>query len=137
MTEKNKQLALKFLKAMGEGDKASAAECIADDTFTLAKGFGKFAGVRHHDTILATIASFKKLMPEGMKPDIHSVIAEGEKVAIEFTGNGKLINGEQYSNEYCMIFTIRDDRIRQVDEYFCTILADTVLFPLIAEEGLA
>lgn len=136
MSEENKNLALKFLTAMGAGDKATAAECIADDTFTLAKGFGKFAGERRHDTILATIDAFRQLMPDGMKPEIHTVLAEGDKVVVEFTGNGTLRNGQDYHNEYCMIFTIREGRIRQVNEYFCTLLADKVLFPLIAEEGL-
>ncbi|HET8710947.1 MAG TPA: nuclear transport factor 2 family protein [Spongiibacteraceae bacterium] len=131
MSEQNKQVVLKFIEAMGKGDAEAAAPCIADDTFTLAKGFGKFAGVRTHDTILATIAAFHKLMPGGMKPTIHSITAEGERVVVEFEGHGTLINGESYSNQYCMVFTVRDGKIRQVNEYFCTILADKVLWPLV------
>jgi ketosteroid isomerase-like protein len=130
--EDNKQIVLKFIEAMGRGDAEAAAPCIAEDTFTLAKGFGKFAGVRTHDTILATIAAFRQLMPSGMDPVIHSVIAEGDRVVVEFEGNGVLVNGESYSNQYCMVFTLRDGRIRQVNEYFCTLLADQVLWPLIA-----
>lgn len=117
---------------MGKGDAAAAAPCIAEDTFTLAKGFGKFAGVRTHDTILATIAAFKQLMPDGMEPVIQSVTAEGDRVVVEFEGNGTLINGESYCNQYCMVFMLRDGRIRQVNEYFCTILADEKLWPLVA-----
>jgi ketosteroid isomerase-like protein len=136
MSEQNKQIVLKFIEAMGKGDAAAAALCIAEDTFTLAKGFGKFAGVRTHDTILATIAAFRKLMPGGMEPVIQSVTAEGDRVVVEFEGNGTLFNGTPYCNQYCMVFTLRDGRIRQVNEYFCTILADNVLWPLIAEMKL-
>lgn len=132
MSDQNKKVVLKFIEAMGQGDSAAAAPCIAEDTFTLAKGFGKFAGVRTHDTILATIGAFKQLMPTGMEPTIVSITAEGERVVVEFEGNGTLINGESYSNQYCMVFTLRDGRIRQVNEYFCTILADQVLWPLVA-----
>ncbi len=132
MSEQNKQVVLQFIEAMGKGDPTAAAPCIAEDTFTLAKGFGKFAGVRTHDTILATIGAFKKLMPSGMEPTIHSVTAEGDRVVVEFEGNGTLINGESYCNQYCMVFTLRDGKVRQVNEYFCTILADQVLWPLVS-----
>ncbi|WP_373077387.1 nuclear transport factor 2 family protein [Zhongshania sp.] len=136
MQNDNKQIVLNFIDAMGKGDAVAAAPCIAEDTFTLAKGFGNFAGVRTHDTILATIGAFRKLMPAGMEPDIKTVIADGDKVVVEFVGNGVLFNGESYCNEYCMVFTLRDGRIRQVNEYFCTKLADEVLYPLLSAEGL-
>ncbi len=132
MSEQNKQVVLAFIEAMGRGDAAAAAPCINEDAYTLAKGFGKFAGVRTHDTILATIDAFSKLMPDGMEPDIVSVTAEGERVVVEFEGNGTLVNGEPYCNQYCMVFTLREGRISQVNEYFCTILADEKLWPLIA-----
>jgi hypothetical protein len=132
MSDRNSQVVLLFIEAMGNGDAVAAAPCIANDTFTLAKGFGKFAGVRTHDTILATIGAFRQIMPSGMRPTIHSVTAEGDRVVVEFEGNGTLINGESYGNQYCMVFTLRDGKIRQVNEYFCTILADIKLWPLVA-----
>jgi len=136
MSERNKQVVLDFIAAMGRGDAGAAAPCITEDAYTLAKGFGRFAGVRTHDTILATIAAFRELMPQGMEPDILSVTAEGERVVVEFEGNGTLVNGEPYCNQYCMVFTLRDGRICQVNEYFCTILADRVLWPLVEGAGL-
>lgn len=136
MNEHNKQVVLAFIEAMGRGDAAAAAPCIAEDTFTLAKGFGKFAGVRTHDTILATIEAFKQLMPGGMEPTILSVTGEDDRVVVEFEGNGTLLNGETYNNQYCMVFLLRDGRIRQVNEYFCTLLADKVLWPLVSDMTL-
>lgn len=136
MNETNKQVVLDFIAAMGRGDAEAAAPLLTPDAFTLAKGFGKFAGVRQYDTILATIAAFRKLVPEGMQPVIQSVTADGERVVVEFEGNATLVNGASYCNEYCMVFTLRAGKIRQVNEYFCTILADEVLFPLVAAEGL-
>lgn len=136
MNEHNKQVVLAFIDAMGRGDAAAAAPCIAEDTFTLAKGFGQFAGVRTHDTILATIDAFRQLMPGGMEPTILSVTGEDNRVVVEFEGNGTLVNGEAYNNQYCMVFMLRDGRIRQVNEYFCTLLADKVLWPLVSDMTL-
>ena len=132
MSEQNKQIAIKFLEAMGRSDADTAATCLAADAFTMAKGFGKFAGARHFDTIVRTIAAFKELIPSGLSPSIHTVTAEGDRVAVEFEGNATLSNGASYCNQYCMVFTVRDGKIKQVNEYFCTKLADEVLYPLVA-----
>lgn len=136
MSEHNKEIVLRFIDAMGRGDATTAATCIDADTFTLAKGFGKFAGVRTHDTILATIEAFSQLMPGGMEPEILSVTGEGDRVVVEFEGHGTLVNGEDYSNQYCMVFSLADGKIKQVNEYFCTILADQKLWPLVANMTL-
>jgi ketosteroid isomerase-like protein len=136
VSERNKQIVIKFIEAMSKSDAAAAATCLAPDAITLAKGFGKFAGVRQHDVILATIDAFRKLVPTGLSCTIHSVTAEGDRVAVEFEGNATLVNGAPYCNQYCMVFTLTDGMIKQVNEYFCTKLADEVLWPLVAAEGL-
>lgn len=132
MSEQNKQVVIRFIEAMGRSDAATAATCLTPDATTLAKGFGKFAGVRHYDVIVGTIAAFKQLVPTGLSPTIHTVTAEGDRVVVEFEGNATLVNGQPYDNQYCMVFTMRDGRIRHVNEYFCTLLADQVLYPLVA-----
>lgn len=132
MSEHNKQVVVRFIEAMGRSDAETAAACLAPDATTVAKGFGKFAGVRHYDVIVGTIAAFKQLVPTGLSPTIHTVTAEGDRVVVEFEGHATLANGKSYNNQYCMVFTLREGRIEQVNEYFCTLLADEVLYPLVA-----
>ena len=132
MSEQNKAIVKKFIDAMGTSDSATAATCLAPDAFTLAKGFSKFAGVRKHDVILATIDAFKQLVPTGLSCIVHTVTAEGDRVVVEFEGNATLVNGQRYCNQYCMVFTMREGKIKQVNEYFCTKLTDEVLWPLVA-----
>ncbi|HVK98947.1 MAG TPA: nuclear transport factor 2 family protein [Dongiaceae bacterium] len=131
MSEQNKQVVLTFINAMGSSDGATAAACLAEDAFTLAKGFGKFAGVRRYETIVGTVDAFKQLLPTGLRPDIKSVTAEENRVVVEFEGNATTCDGKPYNNQYCMLFTLADGKIKQVNEYFCTILADEVLWPLV------
>ena len=59
-------------------------------------------------------------------------IREGDRVAVEFEGNAVTCEGKPYCNQYCMVFTLRDGKIKQVNEYFCTKLADDVLYPAFA-----
>jgi ketosteroid isomerase-like protein len=131
MSEQNKQVVLTFIEAMGASDAGSAAPCLAQDAFTLAKGFGKFAGVRRYQTIIGTIDTFRKLVPTGLRPTVHTVTAEAERVVVEFDGNAVTCEGKPYCNQYCMVFTMQDGKIKQVNEYFCTKLADEVLYPAV------
>jgi ketosteroid isomerase-like protein len=132
MSEQNKRVVVKFIEAMGKSDAAAAASCLAPDATTLAKGFSKFSGIRHYDRIIGTIEVFKRLVPTGLSPTIHTVTAEGDRVTVEFEGNATLSNGKPYCNQYCMVFTLRDGKIKHINEYFCTKLADEVLYPVVA-----
>ena len=135
MSEANKSTALAFLDAMSNGDAQSAERCITADAFTVSKGFGKVSGRREHDAMLATMGVFKELLPGGFHPTFHSIVAEGDKVVVEFDGNAVLSNGQPYRNQYCMVFTFEGTRIKQLNEYFCTVLADAVMLPLLMEQG--
>ena len=72
-------------------------------------------------------------MPGGLRPHFTSFIAENDRVAVEFTGNATLRNGESYCNEYCMTYQLKDGKIVHGNEYYCTILADERIGPLLAE----
>jgi uncharacterized protein len=133
MSEQNKEVVLKFIRAFSDGDAETAKTCLAPDAFTLAKGFGKLSGLRPYELIIATTAAFKELIPTGLRPTFHTVTAEGDRVAVEFEGDATLVNGERYANQYCMVFTLADGLIKQVNEYYCTILADEKVLPLLAE----
>ena len=131
MSEQNKQVVVQFIKAMGSSDAASAVPCLDPEAFTLAKGFGKFAGIRRYETIVGTIDAFNVLLPTGLRPEIHSITAEGDRVVVEFEGNAVTSEGKPYCNQYCMVFTLKAGRIVKVHEYFCNVLADEVLWPLV------
>lgn len=136
MSEKNKQIVLRFIEAMGNGDKAAFAACLAPDAFAVAKGHAKISGRRDHDMMVNSVQAFKELWPGGLRPVFKSVIAEDDQVAVEFEGNAKLPNGVDYKNQYVMVFKLRDGKIKSVHEYFCTLLADQVMYPVLLERGL-
>ena len=133
MSEQNKEVVLKFISAFSDGDVETAKTCLAPDALTVAKGFGKLSGPRPYELIVATTGAFKELIPTGLRPDFKSVTAEGDRVVVEFEGNGVLVNGESYCNQYCMVFTLSHGKIKLVNEYYCTILADERIGPLLAD----
>jgi len=132
MLEKNKNIIIKFIESFSAGDAEAAKVCLAPDAVTYAKGYGKLSGARPYEIIVATTATFKEIIPTGLRPKFISVIAEGDKVAVEFEGDAILANGERYCNQYSMIFTLENGRIKSVNEYYCTLLADQKILPLLA-----
>lgn len=137
MSEANKQVALDFLRSMSDADAEAQARCLAPDAVTHTKGFAGVSGSRNRETMLATTAAFKEIVPTGFRPKIVRCVAEGDTVVLEFEGNAVLSNGVPYCNQYVFIFTFANGKIRQLDEYFCTALADRTILPLLKEKGEA
>ena len=131
VSEQNKKTAIKFIEAFSDGDAESAKTCLAPDAVTYAKGYGKLSGPRHYELIIVTTVTFKDIIPTGLRLIFKSAIAEGDKVAVEFEGDVTLVNGEWYCNQYSMIFTFLAGKIKEVNEYYCTILADQKIGPLL------
>lgn len=135
MSKANRQVALDFIQAMSAGDVEGQARCLTQDAFTQTKGFAGVSGRRDRATMLATVEAFKEMVPTGFRPTVHKVVAEGDVVVVEWEGDAVLSNGVPYCNQYVFIFTFRDGLIRQLDEYFCTALADRTILPLLAAQG--
>ncbi|MCB2080030.1 MAG: nuclear transport factor 2 family protein [Novosphingobium sp.] len=135
MSEANRQVALDFLKAMDEGDADGMARCTTPDAVTNTQGFAGVSGQRSREMMLATASAFKDIVPTGFRPKIEKVVAEGDAVVIEFQGDAVLSSGEPYCNQYVFVFTFENGKIRQLNEYFCTVLADRVMLPLLAQKG--
>jgi ketosteroid isomerase-like protein len=131
MSERNKQTVISFIEAFSRGDAEEIKQYLAADAVTVAKGFGKLSGPRPYELIVATTGAFKRVIPTGLRPSFKSVTAEGDRVAVEFEGDATLANGQRYCNQYCMVFTLANGQIKSVNEYYCTILADEKILPLL------
>ena len=130
MLDENKQLVLRFLEATASNDAETVQACVDPDGVSVAKGTSRFTGPRRFGTnIAATIETFKKIIPAGLRYTYHSVTAEGDRVAVECEGDAVTHDGRPYKNQYCFVCTVKDDRVVLVNEYFCTKMADEVLWP--------
>lgn len=130
MSEDNKAVALHFLETMGSNDPEGAAATLAPGAVTETMGTGRFSGERSADNVAAAIEAFKQLMPSGLRFTVKTVTAEGDRVVIEADGDALSSAGTRYANSYVFAFTLADGKITRINEYFCTRLADEVLWPL-------
>ncbi len=135
MSETNKAVVLEFIAAMGTSDPVRAAPCLNADAYTEVRNWSKFGGRRKAEVIVGTIGAFNILLPTGLRPEILSVTAEEDRVVVEFEGKAVASDGRPYPNNYCMVFTMQNSKISRVHEYFCSKLADDVLWPLVEKMG--
>ena len=56
-------------------------------------------------------------------------------MAVEAEGNAVTGQGKPYCNQYCFVFTLENGKIKLVNEYFCNVLADGTILPLLAQKG--
>jgi len=130
MIEKNKEIVLRFLEATGNNDAATVEACVDPDGLSVAKGTSRFTGPRRFGTnFAATIEAFKKIIPTGLRYRVCSVTAEGDRVVVQAEGDAITQDGKPYCNDCCFVCTVINGRVVHIDEYFCTKMADDVLWP--------
>lgn len=122
-TEQNKAVASEFYRRFDASDIAGVLDTMADDcSFWIAGKPGATPTTGTHDK-QAMAAIFRRMlrqMPGGLRMNVKSAIAEGDRVALEVESRGELANGRVYNNEYHALMTIRDGKIASVREYMDT-----------------
>jgi uncharacterized protein len=65
-------------------------------------------------------------MPNGLRITVKSVVAEGDRVAVEAESYGELVNGKVYNNQYHFLVELQGGKIQAVREYCDTLHAKDV-----------
>jgi uncharacterized protein len=133
MSQANKDIAVKFLNALGGGDAATVGALITEDVEAITPGTGAICGTRNHAVMMAIAEAFPKIMKDnGITFKVLNLTAEGDRVACEAEGYSTMLNGKSYNNTYHFLIFIRDGRIYKIKEYLDVKLADEVLGPYLA-----
>lgn len=121
--ESNKQLAIDLFARFSANDIAGALDLLTDDvTWWIAgKPDAQPASGEHDKRWMARLFHNMTSQFDGsMQMTVRGLIAEGDKVAVEVVGDGRLRDGRRYQNEYHLLLTIRDGKIAVVREYLDT-----------------
>jgi len=103
-----------------------AALFTADAEWIAPKGNTTAVALAHTDHMVGAlpIARFIAQEMHKMFSDIdiafRGVYADGDVVIVEERMRATLLSGRPYENDYCFVFTVAGDRIRQVREYMDT-----------------
>src|SRR5215472_11687352 len=121
--EQNKNLAREFFDRFNANDIAGALDTMTDDaTWWIAGNPEQLpaSGLYSKERIASLFYNMAGQLSNGLKMTVKSLIAEGDKVALEVESYGELRNGRIYNQEYHFLMTIRDGKISAVREYLDT-----------------
>lgn len=119
-TDVNKSFVTDFFAAMNAGDADAIANSYADDGCVQTMGNTLISGVFNKEQITRSAGAIFDVFPQGLSFKILSMVAEGDKVAVEATSEGEHISGQIYSNEYHFLFEFRDGKLLRLKEYMDT-----------------
>jgi ketosteroid isomerase-like protein len=128
----NKKLMQSLFASVAAGDRKPFLDRIADDVVMRVTGHyswsqtirGKEALVRDFYGHLASV------LADGNRRTVgHRFIADGDQVVVESVGEMQTKSGVPYSNEYCLIYRLREGQIVEIREYCDSALCERVLGP--------
>ena len=123
-----------YVAALQNGDIATLRTSFAPDATWSLRGDLPVSGTwTGPDAILdgflaAMIATLDPTAPVGQT--VRTIVADGGTAVAEWTSHARSANGENYENDYAVVFDVRDGKIAAVREYFDTAYAGRVLFGL-------
>ncbi|MGA8114594.1 MAG: nuclear transport factor 2 family protein [Actinocatenispora sp.] len=121
-----------YVAALVKGDvDALRASFAADATWTMPGDLPVSGTWTGPDQI---IDGFLAGMMERLDPTVPvqvepgAIIADGELAVAQWTSRARTRDGQQYENDYSVLFRVRDSKIVEVFEYLDTLYAHRVLF---------
>ena len=116
----NKATVTAFFEALNKNDIDTIVDTYAPDGSVRTMGNTLISGTTGRDQIAALSGGILDVFPQGLTFTILDMVAEGDKVAVEATSEGRHASGAIYSNEYHFLFEFVDGKLYQLREYMDT-----------------
>jgi ketosteroid isomerase-like protein len=131
MTEaaSNKRIISEAFDGLARADPTAFLAAMADDvTWTImgqSRVSGRYEGkaALQNDLVPKLFANFAT----DYRNYAEEIVADGDRVVVLARGEVKTVRGEDYNNDYCFVFGMRDGQIVEVREYCDTSLAEARL----------
>jgi ketosteroid isomerase-like protein len=128
----NKEMAERWLRAVGGGDTDSMRALMTEDAVWQLMGTSVLAGERDVDGLVELAGLLHSAMKDGIEFEFLNFTAEDDRVAVEFRGKSELVTGGSYNNVYHLLFHFRDGKVCHVKEYTDSKIIDAAVGPLLA-----
>jgi uncharacterized protein (TIGR02246 family) len=127
-TAENKQLIRDAFDAWSRGDGRAFFKLVADDVRWTVIGHTPISRTyTSKRDFRSALSSMSEHLASDLKVTLRDVIADGDKVAIQFESRAEGKNGTPYNQTYCWVTRLEDGRVREVVAYLDTELV-TKLF---------
>jgi ketosteroid isomerase-like protein len=125
----NKQLMRQIFEELSKGNSEPFVASMADDFRWTVTGTTKWSRTYEgkRSVLVDLFGPLRARITDRIRTTAHRLIAEGEYVVVEARGNNVTKSGMPYNNNYCFVFRLSDNRLKEVTEYFDTELVTAAL----------
>jgi uncharacterized protein len=121
-SDENKAVVARFFETFSSGNVQAMLDAMADGGSWWVSGrlegmSGRYDKASFGPLVEGAKANYKS---GGLVITPVSMIAEGDKVAVEATGFAELTDGRTYEPQYHFLVTVRDGKVFEVREYMDT-----------------
>jgi len=123
--EQNKEFVQSLFAALAEGNSRPFVDAMADDfRWTVAGSSCWSRTFEGKQTVITQLFGIlRATLADRVRTRATRFIADGDQVVVEARGNNMTRGGMPYNNSYCLIYTVRDGKLKEVVEYMDTDLA--------------
>jgi ketosteroid isomerase-like protein len=126
--ESNKQVVRKFFEDFSANRMQAVFDAMTDDATWWVGGSFPLSGKYTKQQFQGLLANVVETLPGGIQIATGSMVAEGDKVAVEATSRAENVkNGKSYRNQYHFAIDLKNGKIHAVREYLDTQHANDVL----------
>lgn len=121
-TQTNKQLLQQLFAELAAGNSRPFVDAMADDFRWVIAGRSRWSRTFEgkQAVIGQLFAMLRATIADRVRTQPLRFIADGDVVVVEARGRNTTRAGQPYENHYCMIYTVRDGKLREVVEYMDT-----------------
>ena len=118
--EDNKALVRRFWEAFSESRFEDALALLSDDATWWVAGTTDISGKYSKPEFRELVMGVSEGTESGVQVTPTLLTAEGDRVSMEATSYGKMLDGKEYKNIYHFMHEVQDGRISAVREYMDT-----------------
>jgi len=125
----NKQLMQQIFEELSKGNSEPLVASMADDFRWTVTGTTKWSRTYEgkQSVLVELFGPLRARINGRMRTTAHRLIAEDDFVVVEARGSNTTKSGVPYNNNYCFVFRLSDNQLKEVIEYFDTELVADVL----------
>jgi ketosteroid isomerase-like protein len=127
----NKQLMHQIFEELSKGNSEPFVASMADDFRWTVTGTTKWSRTYEgkKSVLVELFGPLRARINGRIRTTAHRLIAEGDYVVVEARGSNTTKSGVPYNNNYCFVFRLSDNQLKEVTEYLDTELVTATLGP--------
>jgi ketosteroid isomerase-like protein len=117
----NKKMVREAFEAWSGGDGRPFFKLVADDVRWTVIGTTPISRTYNSKReFRGALSAMSEHLASELKVVVRDVIADGDKVAVQFESHAKGRNGTAYDQTYCWMLRLAEDKVREVTAYLDT-----------------